>query len=431
MKKSSIYLWGIVTFIFISFIGIMSYWYPVTLDEYFKWGAPVKWATIKDSYLYVVPRIGILFTIPIFPLGKWFFVLVNSFVQLANCLCVFYILFVRLPNIKDLKDMPYFIMILCMSIFFVSCPTDVMFWVSGAVNYTWAIIFLLLMLCFLRRIQVGKVILDNWITRTCMFIIGFAVGMSNECVSPIALGSTVLFALFWEYKKIKTPRALSFLIFGLAIGCLVFFSSPSHYSKMSLENISNLSSTSLWQKLFFHIYHLNQFFKSQFYIFPLTALFFVIACLDKDKRDFKQENLWLSLTTLSTSFVMAFILFVVPLPPLRAYYPASVLCVISFLFLVKYYIDVYKFDFSKWLCYLIVVVCLVLSPRFILPNYFLHTQEIERNLILNKIPSYKVRPYIVLVGPTINLSIGIMDPARRRDIGNHMYFADATRPIKW
>ncbi|MBO7605667.1 MAG: hypothetical protein J6S61_04300, partial [Elusimicrobiaceae bacterium] len=331
MKRCSVYLWVIVILTFVGFVGIMSYWYPVTLDEYFRWNIPFDGGMIKDSYYEIVPRISMFISIPIFALGKWSFVLLNSLVQLINCLCIFYILFIRLPNVKDLKDMPYFLMILFMSIFFVCKPSEVMFWLSGALNYTWTILFFLLMLCFLRQIQANKIVFkDNWILRTCMFILGFLVGMSNECLAPVALGLTVCFGSFLGYKKVKTPWALSFLIFGLAIGCLVFFSAPAHYNKMTLDINSNISAISLNQKLFFNIFHLDEFFEAQFYLFFLIILFSVIAFADKDKQSVNMKDLWNSLYVLSLSFAMAFILFAAPQPPLRAYYPASVLCIVSF-----------------------------------------------------------------------------------------------------
>ena len=431
MKKYSIYLWGFVFLFYISFIGVMSYWYPVSLDEYFRWGVPFQWAMITDAYFYITPRISSIYCLPIFALGKWSFILINCVIQLLNCLCVFYIVFVRFPHIRDLKDMPYFLIILLMSIFFVCRPSEVMFWVSGAIHYTWLIFSFLLMLCFLRQIQVNKVIFtNNWFLKFCLFILGFIVGMSNECLAPIALGLAICSALFFEYKKIKTPRALSFLIFGLAIGCLVFFSAPAHYSKMSLQGFSNISAVSLKQKLFFHLYHLNEFFQSQFYLFIITFLFIGIAFLDKKQRNVIKDNLWLSLFALFFSFTMAFILFVVPQPPLRAYYPASVTCLISFLLLVKYYIEAYKFDFSKWLCYMILAICLFLSPRFILPHYSLHLQDNMHNYFVSQPKPIRV-PFMVLAGPTYNLSIGLTDPARRTHIGNEMYITDVSPLINW
>ena len=432
MKKYSIYIWALVAILYISFIGIMSYWYPVTLDEYFRWGVPFRWEMVTDAYFEMVPRISVFFGIPVFALGKWFFVLLNSLIQFTNCLCIFYILFVRLPNIKNFQDMPYFLTILCMSVFFVSGPSQVLFWLSGALNYTWTILFLLIMLCFLSQIRTGKLVFkDTWLFRIFIFIIGFLVGMSNECLSPIALGATVLFALFREYKKSKSPRALSFLIFGLAIGCLVFFSAPAHYHKMSLEGFSNLAAVSFGQKLFFHINHINKFFASQLYLFVITSLFLIIACLDKDKKGIKRGDLWNSFIFLLLSFIMAFILFVAPSYSLiRVYYPASVLCIVSFLFLVKYYIHAYNFDFSKWLCYIILAISLFLAPRFILPHYSLHLQDDIHNY-LQRQPKPIVTAYMVLKGPTDNLSIEFMDPARRFDLGNGMYGTDASPLINW
>jgi hypothetical protein len=431
MEKYSKYLWALVTLIFITFIGVMSYWYPVTLDEYFRWGDTYDWELIADSFSKVIPRVSVFLSIPVFILGRWFFIILNPLIQLGNCLCIFYILFVRLPNIKSLKDMPYFITILLMSIFFVCVPSQVIFWVSGAINYTWSILFLLLMLCFVRKIQTEKIVFkDNLFFKICLFVLGFIVGMSNECIVPIALVATVGYALFCEYKKIKTPRTLSFLIFGLAIGCLVFFSAPVHYNKMSIGGLSNISAVSFSKKIFFHISHLNEFFSAQLYLFFGVVIFLILAFVDNNHKKDKKEDLWTSLFMLFISFTMALILFVVPQPPARAFYPASVFCLIAFLFLVKYYIKIYNFDFSKWLCYIILAICLFLSPRFILPHYSLHIQD-NIHKYLESQPEPIIIPYIVLKGTTNNLSIGLMDPARMRDLGNNMYGTDASPLINW
>ena len=160
MKKYSVYIWALLAISFIAFIGLMSYWYPVTLDEYFRWQNPFDFIMIKKAYFEQVPRISTLFPLPIFILGKWLFILLNSLIQFANCLCIFYILFVRLPNIKNLQDMPYFLIILCMSIFFVCSPSEIMFWISGAVSYSWNMFFLLLLLCFVRQIQTQKLLIS-------------------------------------------------------------------------------------------------------------------------------------------------------------------------------------------------------------------------------------------------------------------------------
>ena len=426
MKKYSVYIWALLTVLFIAFIGLMSYWYPVTLDEYFRWQNPFDFIMIKKAYFEQVPRISTLFSPPIFILGKWFFILFNSLIQFANCLCIFYILFVRLPNVKKLQDMPYFVIILCMSIFFVCSPSEIMFWISGAVNYSWNMFFLLLLFCFLRQIQTQKFMLkDNLFAGIFVFLLAFIVGMSNEALSPIAFGFIICFGLYCYFKKIKTPRVLSFMIFGLTIGCLIFFSAPAHYYKMTNSMISNLSSVTLSQKLFFHIFHFNEFFKAQFFLPLIVSLFLLIAALDKDKRNFKSENFWYSVSFLFTGFLMAFVLFIVPTPPLRAYYPASVMNILAFLFLVRYYIETYNYDFSKILCYVVLIVSLCFAPRFIIPHYALHLQEKEHNTLNIEVPCF------VLKGPTANLSIGFMDPARRIEIAEGVFVTDISPLENW
>lgn len=436
MKKYSVYIWALLAFLFISFIGIMSYWYPVTLDEYYRWADPLDFSMIKQAYVTQVPRISVLFGPPIFIMGKWFFILVNSFLQFANALYIFYIVFTRLPNIKNLNDMPYFIIILCMSIYFVCSPSGVMFWLSGAINYTWTVFFFLLLLCFLRQMQTQKFMFrDSLFVGFCLFILGFIVGTSNEALSPIALGVVICFGLFCNFKKIKTPKALSFMIFGVVIGCLVFFSAPAHYYRITDASRTDLVSITLAKKLFFHLFHFNNFLKAQFFLPVLTFLFWLIATLDKDKRNFRDENYWFSLIFLLIGFFMAFILFVIPRAPLRAYYPASIMTLLAFLFLTIYYVKQYNFDFSKILCYIIIFISLILTPRFVIPHYVLHLQE-QTRMYLNfgNQDKAEVVPYFVLKGPTDNLSIGLMDYANQilEEDGNYLrYFVQATRSEDW
>ncbi len=433
MKKYSVYIWALVAISFLAFIGLMSYWYPVTLDEYFLWKNHPYLQILRDSYFDLVPRIGAVFVLSVYAIGKWFFVLLNSLIQFANCLCIFYVLFLRLPNIKDLRDMPYMLMIICLSLYLVCSPSEVMFWLSGSVMYSWPLFFFLLGLCFIRQIAAQKFIFqDNWFINICLLFVGIIIGMSNEALSPVALGFVICFGLFCNFKKIKTPRALSFIIFGVTIGCLIFFSAPAHYKKMTVEGWANLSSVTLGQKLFFHIFHLNEFFKVQFFLPMVTFVFLLIAFLDKAKKKVDTTNLWFSLVFLTLLFLMSFVLFAAPSPPLRAYYHASVMGIIAFLFLVRYYIEAYKYDFSKILCYFIVAVSLFITPRFVLPHYALHLQEQTRNYLLAaKQPDTQLTPYFILKGPTKNLSIGFTDFAQRENFGNGIFGVNKSEVENW
>lgn len=433
IKKYSVYLWALVALSFMAFIGLMSYWYPITFDEYFLWDSPFNFTRLKTAYFKMIPRISIILGLPVFALGKWSFILLNTLIQFGNCLCLFYISFLRLPDVKKMQDMPYFLMILCMSIFFVSRPSEVLFWVSGAITYSWTLFFFLLALCFLRQIQNQKFILkDNVFVGLFLFIIGFIIATSNEAIAPISLGYIICFGLFCNFKKIKTPKALSFMIFGIAIGCLVFFSAPAHYNRMNLEGWAALSAVPLSKKLFFHIYHLNEFFKTQFILPVITSLFILIAFIDRDKKSNDKTNLLLSLAFLLILSSMVFILFAAPKPPLRAYYQASVMGIISFLFLVRYYIEVYGFDFSKILCYLVIFISLFFAPRFVLPHYALYLQEQTRNyLTAAKRPISEMTPYLVLKGPTKNLSIGFTDFANREFVTEGIYGVNTSELEDW
>lgn len=431
MKKYSVYFWAIITLIFLCFIGIMSYWYPTTSDEYNLWHKPVTWEMIRGIYLQGVPRISAVIGAPIYYLGKWSFILFNPLVQLANCLCLFYIVFLRLPDIKEMKDLPFFLIILFMSVFFVCVPTDVIFWVSGSLNYSWLILFPLLLICFLRQIYAQKFVFkDTILTRICFFILGVCVGMNNEAVIPFALAGTICFALFCEYKKIKTPRALSFLIFGLTIGCFIFFSAPAHYYKMTTTGFASETAIPFSQKLFFHIYHMDTVLKSSFYVQGIVLVGAFLCAIDKDNKNLKQDTFICSLIFLLLGFALSTILIFAPML-IRAHYPSSVMFVLSFLFFIKYISDNYKFNFSKLFCFLIVGACLYMSPRFVYPNYYLHLQEEERNLALKHNPNAEIKPYVFLMGPTNNLTIMLLDWANHIKVGENSYIVKTNAPINW
>ena len=432
MKKYSAYFWLLVCLLFFAFIGIMSYWYPVTLDEYYRWRTPFTWEMLKDAYFTMVPRISFLFGIPIFFLGKWSFILLNPLVQILNCLCVFYIVFLRLPDTRELKDMPYFLMILCLFTFFVCNPSEVTFWLSGALNYSWMLFPFLLMVCFLRQIYAHQFIFhDIWLIKIFFFILGFMIGMSNEALAPVALAFTVCYGLMYNFTGAKSPRSLSFLIFGLAIGCLVFFSAPAHYGKMLMGQMAGISSVTLADKLFFHLSHFNDLFTAQFFLPVITGVLLLIGFLDIRKKSIKTESFLCSVIFWAFGFLSAFILFVVPQPPLRAYYPSSVAFIISFLFSVKYYTDTYKFNFPKILCICLITEVLCLMPRYVYPHYYLHVQEKQRNEILKQKPDAKITSYIVLKGPTENLTVAMTDWANPVDMGGGIYLTVPIEPINW
>ena len=407
----------------------MSYFYPTTADEFYRYKNPFEWKQIKDAYLYGVPRISFFFSIPIFYLGKWFFVLVNPLIQSANCLCLFYIVFLRRPNIKELKDMPYFLIFLCMSIFFVIMPTDVLFWISGTYNYSWILFFFLLSLCFLRQIYAQRFLFtDSLPVKILFFILGFIVGMSNESLSPVALCLTLCFALFCNYKRIKTPRALSYLIYGLTMGLFVFFAAPANYYKMTIMGFEASSSIPISKKLFFQIFHIDVILRSLFYV-PFLVFIGGIICL-LDRKTIKSSLLYYSLIFLFLGFVLIFLLAFAS-PPYRAYYSASVMFVLSFLFFVKYITDTYKFNFVKLFCFLIAAVSLYLTPRFVYPQYYLHVQEKERYAVLNKNPDAAIKPYVFLKGPTENLTVMLIDWANKIKVGEGQYIVITSEPINW
>ena len=173
-------------------------------------------------------------------------------------------------------------------------------------------------------------------------------------------------------------------------------------------------NSSLSKKLFFSLYHFNKFLKALYFLPIISGLALFLVLYDKKGKVLKSEKFILSLFFLLCGLILAFVLFAAPLVPERAYYSASIFCIISFLFFLDLFKDIYKVYLLKYFTLFFAVYCLIISPLVLLPYFSLYKNFKERDAqIYMAKANGKDKTYtdiiFIVPGPTKNLTTTYLD----------------------
>jgi|GEM_PF-897169 len=371
-------IWLILSALYLIYIGIMTYLYPFTVDEMVSFDS--VYGIIEKHNALLNPRIWTFVGSILLYAGKWLFVTLNPFIQLGIVTGVFYFVYLRLPRTDEFKDLPFIIVSVFLSLFAVAQPDNTLFWLGGATNYSWPFLFFILFLCLMRSLLNGKTVFKNKIpVYLLMLIFGFALGMANENNSPMALLLSAVFIITARVKKIKIPSWFYFLAAAICSGVVLLFVSPESYERLSLPVFRTFREASLYQKLFWHMWHMDNMMRLNFYLAPLTLVSLVITAVDREKHALGNKNFRLSLFSLICAFILSFVLFMAPIfNETRAFYSSTVMYIISFLAFVKYITETYNFNFLLALSLLCSVASFYFFPPYVKQYTYLHGQETKR-----------------------------------------------------
>ncbi|MBO7605122.1 MAG: hypothetical protein J6S61_01465, partial [Elusimicrobiaceae bacterium] len=253
-----------------------------------------------------------------------------------------------------------------------------------------------------------------WYINLLWLFIGFVSGMSNENTGPMMLGVSVCFILFYKYKKLKIPKYIYFSFIGILAGVVALFGFGGSSVRLSSYVYTFFVNSSLSKKLFFSLYHFNKFLKALYFLPIISGLALFLVLYDKKGKVLKSEKFILSLFFLLCGLILAFVLFAAPLVPERAYYSASIFCIISFLFFLDLFKDIYKVYLLKYFTLFFAVYCLIISPLVLLPYFSLYKNFKERDAqIYMAKANGKDKTYtdiiFIVPGPTKNLTTTYLD----------------------
>jgi hypothetical protein len=256
------------------FIFIFSFLYPLGMDEYaglgFGWRESLGRAL--QTFWTHSPKVGVFIGAFVLYFGKCLFILLNPLVQLGVCAGIFYLVYLRLPDARDWKDLPVFILIMLLSVFAAPMPSSTVFWIGGAINYSWVFLFFLLFLCALRAAWERKPFLFDrgFLGLVSAFAAAVCLGLSNENNSPASLAVLCAFFALASWRKIKIPAWFWCALAGCTAGFALMFLSPALKQRVA-DTTTGFMEETLLTKLFFHINHFHVFIKANMLIFVFCA----------------------------------------------------------------------------------------------------------------------------------------------------------------
>jgi len=433
-KNISKYIFFVIIAVYIVFIAALSWLFPYGLDEYFIKGFPLKksfMASVAIFWFYS-PKIGVFIAGALVFFGKWLFVLLNPFVQLAITFAMFYFVHLRLPDFKNYKDMPAFLFLLLCGIFAVTSPAETVFWQGGAANYSWVFLVFISYLCCLRAFYAGKPLFeDSWLKAALFLLFGFGVGLTNENNAPMALCLMAAFLVLCLWKGRKIPKWFYGGLAGCVAGVFLMFYAPALSGRMGSSG-GVFGDFTLGQKLFFHINHLDYFIRNNLLLPVLGPLALFICGMDSAKKPFKNQNYLMALLCSAICWALAFVLFAAP-DFWRSYYSASMFSILSFTFILIYILQTYKINLLKYAAIFITGFALTAGPLFAFTFIDLHCQAARRAAIIAHAKaqgkeSVDLPLFIILKGPSANLSIRFYDAALASPAERKYYYKIAINP---
>lgn len=414
-------LWVFLFAAYGGFIFLFSYLFPLGADEYNAAFFPLcdLAYSYKLTFLELTPKIGALIGAAVLFCGRWLFLVLNPLMQLGLWLAVFYFIHLRLPDVKDGRDMPVMLLMLLLSVLAVATPDSTLFWSNGAMNYSWPLFFYMIALCYLRLIYEGRAQATGALKLLFLFIVGVISGTSNENNAPLAALICFLFWIFMGVKKRKMPLGFYALFLGVSCGMAIFFASPALINRAVSfgENVG----ADISEKLFWHIGHLDNFLCVNFYLPALSFLSLAVFAFDKDKRELKNRDYVMACLSLLLCFCAAGILFFAPEIGFRVYYSATVFSIAAFIFVLKYVKTVYRFNLARYFTAAAFIFGVVIAPTVVLPYFSLHRQEAQRWAALSRAKeanrTYAVLPvFIIPRTPVANYTIIYYEPIFRPNV---------------
>lgn len=425
MKKlnKNIFCWCAALGLYALFIFIFSYLYPYGADEYFYMHRCKDFADVFTTYFYSYnhnnPRIGLILNNIVLLNGKWLFLILNPLMQLAAVFSVFILIYGKTPDMKTLKNLPSFILIAIMSVFFVAQPDNTLFWIGGACNYSWSVLPFLWLLILLKRIYETKTVpAFSGLSAAALFFGALALGMSNENNSLAAVLILICF-IFWCLKtKIKITAPIYIILLGAAAGAVILFAAPGSYKRMDISLISFFKQAPLLTKIIWHIPKMHDITVSMLLLPVFIPLVMFIEVLAKKTQAFKNNDFIYAALSWALAFILASVLCMAPIMrTTRPFYSASVMVMISFIFLLKYFDAVYKTKLIRCAAWLSAVVFALMLPLFAQPYISLYKQDKIRARYIEKAKAkgadkLYLNLYIPTGGPCSNLQLLYYDLAK-------------------
>jgi hypothetical protein len=334
---------NIFTFTIIFFaiaIYILNFLTPLVADDY-AWGyingTQTKIKNLSDILLSMYNfyfnwggRIGGEFYNQLFTLlGKPIFNICNTIIYIINTLLIYHIC-----NVTKKIKISLYIGINLLLWFFVQDYGQVMFWISGACNYLWAITPILMMILIFRKYSINsKIIKNNIFNAFIILIIGIFAGWSSENGSAGMLVILTLYLMYYYFNNIKFSKYIISGYTGGLIGYALLIGAPGNFVRKTVEQ-SAVNTT-----IIFRFFMITYFWVS--YLFVMFIILSIVFFIGKRCFDLKKNNsIYQAAIFIIASLGAAYCMMASPTSPERTWF-----CVVVFL-TIAIGVIYDKFDFE-------------------------------------------------------------------------------------
>lgn len=235
---------------------------------------------------------------------------------------------------------------------------NVILWTTGSINYMWTSTVRLAILLLIRRYADTGECKAPFLKAVLMVPLGFIAGSTNENMSAVFIGMTVLFMIYCKVKKYKL-RAFMFTSLISALAGFAFMILAPGNSVKSDNWTKEIYSTNIIYRVFSILLH------AVMYIGPLLGGFAVMALIlyyyKRKDKDYKASIPFIYfLGSAAGTAVMA----AAPRFPARAWFGIVVLAVIALLSLV-YQVDKLPRSFTVITVSVLCVWAIVCAGSFV------------------------------------------------------------------
>ena len=266
--------------------------------------------------------------------------------------------------------------------------STIFLWTSGACNYLWTAVFLLLFLLpYIRKYYCFEEIMtENGFFKFTMFILGIIAGWSNE--NSICWVILLLMVFLFVNKEKKESEFWMYTgLAGLITGYAFLMFAPGNVARLHVELTSmhaEIGTFMSWFKMGllgpkFDILFVVFFFQFLLWYFCLRSMYL----LNKEagvNEAVNKERLLVKILMI-TSFCMTFMMFFSPLFPLRSSFPGTVQLIIAATILLRmqddYVIEIIKKKARNFLCVVGVFYTAVTILVTVYGFYYYHVQVEE------------------------------------------------------
>ncbi|OOM78988.1 hypothetical protein CLPUN_17150 [Clostridium puniceum] len=313
---------------------------PLIADDY-AWGyisgTGTRIENLKDILLSMYNfyfnwrgRIGGEFYNQLFTLaGKPIFNIFNTIIYIINTLLIYHICI----ETKKIKVSLY-IGINLLLWFFVQDYGQVMFWISGACNYLWAITPILIIILIFRKYSINQeVIKNNLINTFIICIVGILAGWSSENGSAGMLVILTLYLVYYYFNNIKISTYIISGYIGSLIGYALLIGAPGNFVRKAVEQSAVNTS------IIFRIFMITYFWVA--YLFVIFIILSIVFFIGKRYFDLKKNNsIYQAAIFIIASLGAAYCMIASPISPERTWFSVVVFLIISIGILYD------KFDFK-------------------------------------------------------------------------------------